>query len=81
MKIKETLYKTLIANGVSVEDIDHHASDLYVRVTYKTQSIMQEYNKSRGINCMPPTFRSELEGDGWWYDIAFAYDPFWEAGE
>lgn len=57
------------------EDIDHHESDLYLRVNPISRKIIEE--------CPPAcvsTFRSAHKEDkgALWYDIAFAYTPFWQ---
>jgi hypothetical protein len=55
---------------------DHHESDLYVLVTPESQKIL--------VECLGPrpngicTFTSQIDGK-LWYDVPFAYRPFWEA--
>lgn len=49
----------------------YHASDLYIPVNQITIEILKHHP---GIN-----FREFINNDGnLWYDIPFAYDPFWE---
>ena len=40
--------------------------------------IIQGYIQRNGLQEMPEVFRSNIEGEGYWYDIPFAYIPFWE---
>jgi hypothetical protein len=49
-----------------------HCSDLYVPVTKETTKILKDH--PMGINAT--TFTNQVEG-GLWYDVPFAYDPFW----
>lgn len=57
------------------EDIDHHESDLYLRVDQISKKIVKECPSA----CVS-TFKSAHEEDKGvlWYDIAFAYTPFWQ---
>ena len=75
-----TLYETVLEKKVPAEDIDNHESDLYLRATSTTRSIMQEFLKK---NKNPPqsrftwsTFTDERGSP--WYEIPFAYIPFWK---
>ena len=62
----------------SQTDIGNHYRDLYVRVTRKTKEIIQGYIQRNSLKGMPEVFRSNIAGEGYWYDIPFAYIPFWE---
>lgn len=56
--------------------MDHHESDLYVKVTVQSAAILANYKnviERRFIK----TFRHQVTQDIW-YDIPFAYEPFWE---
>ena len=74
---KMSLYQRFIAGGVPPEEIDHHYSDLYVKVTLKSKLVLEEFMKTSPIKCFVERFKAN-DGSGWWYDIAFAYDPYWE---
>jgi hypothetical protein len=67
-----TLYEELTAAGVR---ISNHESDLYFEASAEAIAILQKYplqksNATRFIN--------QVEG-GSWFDVPFAYDPWWEA--
>jgi hypothetical protein len=51
---------------------DHHESDLYLLATPEAWTIMKHHEKRGKI------FRSEIDGK-LYYDIPFAYDPWWIA--
>ena len=53
--------------------IDNHYSDLYVRITNETSKIIEKYGFKNNVT----RFRSNLTGQ-MWYDIPFAFDPYWE---
>lgn len=52
------------------QDIDHHASDLYIRVTPASKALIARFQ----YNKLVKTFRDCIEGDIW-YDLPFCYDP------
>lgn len=82
MEIKTygALYQALKENGVPDSDIESHCSDMYVRVTDTTVAVVKAYREKHGIESMPATFRSSIDGDGIWFEVSFAYAPFWENG-
>jgi len=49
-------------------DIDHHASDLYLRKTPETEKLIQEYKYKNLVS----TFVDNIDHVVW-YDIPFAY--------
>lgn len=65
------IYKEMQSTGV---EIASHESDLYVPVTAATRAIVDRYT-SRDI---VTTFTDQATGK-LWFDIPFAYTPFWEA--
>ncbi len=67
-----TLYQELVANGIRV---DNHYSDLYVPATPEVQVILALHPQNRK---QATTFVCQVTGDVW-YDVPFAYDPFWTA--
>lgn len=63
------IYEDMKAAGVQ---IDNHESDLYVPVTDVTRAIVARYSDTHSIT----SFRHATTG-AHWYDIPFAYAPFW----
>jgi hypothetical protein len=61
-----SLYQDLKSSGI---ETDSHESDLYAVASEKSLQIIQEH----GFVCS--CFQSEGKN---WYEIPFAYDPFWE---
>ena len=55
------------------EEIGHHESDLYVPVTIKTTHIVKNYEFKQNVTTFKDTVTGRL-----YYDIPFAYQPFWE---
>lgn len=78
MNKKKSLYQCFLDGGIPPEEIDHHYSDLYVKVSISSKRILEDYQKNSGVRCFAEVFKAN-DGSGYWYDIAFAYDPFWEA--
>jgi len=65
-----SIYADMKATGV---EMDHHESDLYVPVTDATRAIVAEYEFRTNVT----TFYSQIDKKPW-YDIPFAYLPYWE---
>jgi hypothetical protein len=72
--LKDTIYETLCENNVPESDIDHHYSDLYIRSTAQTIEILKAFYEGKKLP-MPKTFRSNIEGDGIWFECPFQYTP------
>lgn len=51
--------------------IANHNSDLYVKVTPQSAAIVKRHAPV-GVT----VFRNNLD-DAFWYDVPFAYDPYW----
>ena len=66
-----TIYQDLKKANVP---IDNHASDLYCKMTTESATIMASYKYKQNVTVFNSNITKEL-----WYDIPFAYDPFWEA--
>ena len=62
-------YKALLAAGVP---IDSHESDLYCKATPESTAIL------KASGWAYTTFLSNIDGT-LWYDVAFGYEPWWEA--
>lgn len=52
----------------------HHYSDLYIPVNPVTRRLIAEYQYRDNVT----QFVNNLDGQPW-YDVPFAYIPFWEA--
>lgn len=65
-----SLYDLMKWNGV---EIDNHESDLYVPVNPVTTHFIEQYEHKANVT----TFEHSIDGK-LWYDIPFAYMPFWE---
>lgn len=63
-----SLYTDLIDAGIPVSNWQ---SDLYCPVNETTTTLVKKHGKS------VRTFKNQVEG-GLWYDVPFAFDPFWE---
>ena len=65
------IYTQLKGAGVP---LDSHESDLYAKVTPEATAIIGGYQ----FKCNVETFVSQIDGK-LWYDIPFAFTPFWES--
>lgn len=68
--MKQSIYQAMIDAGVPV---DHHESDLYAKVTPESREIVRQYEFRHNVSL----FKAQSSGE-MWYDIPFAYQPFWE---
>ena len=48
-----------------------------VAQTDRSERILEEYQKQSTTRCFVKMFEAN-DGSGYWYDIAFAYDPYWK---
>jgi hypothetical protein len=67
-----TLYEKLVAAGC---EIGNHESDLYVKCSQKAEMIILYHCLLPNSSLTYSQFRSNIDGS-LWYDIPFAYDPF-----
>jgi hypothetical protein len=65
------IYTMMVNAGVPV---DHHESDLYAKKTQESERIIEWYEHSPAVSI----FLSSADNSPW-YDIPFAYMPWWEA--
>ncbi len=65
------LYDQIIARNL---EHDHHESDLYLKATGASRQLIACYQHYRNVR----TFRHQVTGE-LWYDVPFAYAPFWRA--
>ena len=68
------IYEQAVAT-LPADHIDHHnyGSDLYIKKTPESAKLIAEYEFKENVT----TFRSQIDGCIW-YDIPFAYTPYWE---
>ena len=67
----ESLYAELKQAGVPIAN---HESDLYFPVTAETRAILDRWPEKATAT----TFLNQVEG-GLWFDVPFAFIPWWEA--
>ena len=58
---------------MNAKDIDHHASDLYLRKNSVSEKLVEEYEYKEQVK----TFKDNID-HVLWYEISFAFNPFWE---
>ena len=58
--------------GLGIEH-SNHASDLYIPVNEVTKKLIAEYEFKKNVT----RFINNIDGKPW-YDVPFAYGPFWE---
>lgn len=68
---KESLYQQVERLGLEMES---HESDLHLKCTGESAALIAGYRHRANVR----TFTSSIDGRSW-YDIPFAFDPFWEA--
>ena len=65
-----SVYAACLAAGIPMHS---HYSDLYIPATEETRAIL------KACDCITfRPFRNQVEG-GTWYDVPYAYLPYWEA--
>jgi hypothetical protein len=67
--MEKTLYQECVECGILMRN---HASDLYIPANEDTIHLLKKHNKRA------TTFINQVEG-GLWFDVAFAFDPWWVA--
>lgn len=67
-----SLYTELVAAGI---EVSNWQSDLYFPVTKEAREILARHPVQKAN---ATTFKSQTTGRPY-YDVPFAYDPFWEA--
>ena len=61
------LYEAVIST-IDPADIDHHCGDLYLRVTPKSQELIEKYEYKNKVSTFVDNIDHVL-----WYEIPFAY--------
>ena len=69
-----TLYGDLLRAGVP---LDHHESDLYFRDCPEGRAILARFPEA-AAQARPFWTSLESDGEKWW-DVPFAYLPWWQA--
>lgn len=74
----KTIYQRLIEAGF---EVSNHESDLYFPINPETTAMVNELFPVSGgrSNCVSK-FTSNIDGKRM-YEVAFAYDPWWEKAE
>ena len=65
-----TIYQELKKAGV---ELDNHESDLYAKVTPESIEILNNYKYKDNVT----RFNNKIDKKVW-FDIPFAFDPYWE---
>lgn len=68
----KSLYQSLIDAGIPIAS---HESDLYFPVQAQTVAILDQFESEQ--RCVT-RFRDQVTGEIW-FDVPFAYLPYWEA--
>lgn len=68
-----TLYQKCLAHKI---ETDHYESTLYIEAGEIANRLVLEY-ANKFPSCIN-SFRCRVTGNRWW-EIGFAYDPFWQA--
>ena len=71
--MNQSIYEELIA-AMPKEEIDHCNSDLYVKSTPISESIIKKHRLRNGLNY--EYFTDQITKTRW-IDIYFAYTPYW----
>ena len=65
---EDSLYAECVKRGIPAHN---HESDLYIPITEETRALVKHFKKSAEV------FKNQVEG-GLWYDVPFAFVPWWE---
>jgi hypothetical protein len=65
-----TIYEEMVKLGV---EIDNHSSDLYVPANPETRAILEKRENWTSVSIFIHQVHNKQ-----WYDVPFAFDPFWE---
>ena len=67
----ENIYKAVKEKGIGYSS---YHSDLYIPRNEETTKLVNDYKFKNNVT----TFTNQVEG-GIWYDIPFAYSPYWDS--
>lgn len=65
------LYAALVEMGATMEN---HEGDLYVKIDTNVIKLIARYKFKTQVKI----FQSDIPNGGTWYDIPFAYVPYWK---
>ena len=65
-----TIFEKVVAQNIQYNS---HRSDLYIPVNKETKRLIAEYEFKENVT----KFKDAIDNE-WWFDIPFAYDPFWK---
>ncbi len=68
----KTLYETAV-ELMNKDEISHHESDLYLKITPVSLELVGNHE----FGCNVTRFTSKIDGR-LWFEIPFAYDPYWK---
>jgi hypothetical protein len=68
----KTIYKSAL-QFMEPDEISHHQSDLYLKVNGVSETLVSNYMYKSSVK----RFISQIDKT-LWFDIPFAYDPFWD---
>lgn len=71
--MNKSIYDKVIAAGI---EHDNHCSDLYIPVNEETRKLVNEYEHK----CNVTTFMCNVTKVPW-FDIPFAYEPYWKRAD
>ena len=67
-----TIHAVAVA-ALPARDIDHHNSDLYLRVTQESTALIARFQYRHTVTTFVDNIDHVL-----WYDLPFCFTPFWE---
>ena len=67
-----SLFEECVARGIPISS---HCSDLYMKRTMESIELLKHYELEKKNATV---FTSQIKGEGFWYDVPFAYDPYWD---
>lgn len=70
-----TIYAAAL-EALPAKDIDHHASDLYLRITPESKALIARLDNKILLS----RFRDQIDGD-MWYELPFCYLPAYTTHE
>lgn len=70
--MKQSIYKQAVEQ-MNTGEINFHESDLYLKCTEVSENLVKGYAYKQNVT----KFRNNIDGLVW-FDIPFAYSPFWD---
>lgn len=66
----KALYEAAKDAGIAT---DNHSSDLYIKVSAEAGELIAKYDFKMNV-----TVFTADDGSGVWYEVPFAYEPWWD---